>query len=159
MQTDETHQWSPPKRCHTGRFFNTPCTMPVPIQRETQSRGRVFPDSAMWCFHRACPYLVATPLLVRNSPASPRRSSGKGQDGSDPPFFAAVSASGEGGCFCRCFTVHPPLWGSLPSHLSLREGSEHGPQAGADAPEASSMKMRYPILIFAGLCCSAWGFL
>ena len=85
-----------------------PCTMHVPIQRETQSRGRVFPDSAMGCFHRACPYLVATPLLVRNSPASPRRSSGKGQDGSDPPLFAAVSARGEGGCTSRCTTAYPP---------------------------------------------------
>ena len=47
----------------------------------------------------------------------------------------------------------------LPSNLSLREGSEQGPQAGADAPEANPMKMRYSILIFAGLCCSVWGFL
>ena len=53
----------------------------------------------------------------------------------------------------------PPLWGSLPSNLSLREGSEHVRQAGADAPEARLMKWRYPILIFGGLCCSAWGFL
>ena len=53
----------------------------------------------------------------------------------------------------------PPFWGSLSSNLSLREGSEHKPQAGADAPQASPMKWRYPILIFGGLCCSAWGFL
>ena len=53
----------------------------------------------------------------------------------------------------------PPLQGSLPSSLSLRESSEHRPQAGAEALEASPMKWHYPILIFAGLCCSAWGFL
>ena len=56
-------------------------------------------------------------------------------------------------------TLPPPLWGSLPSNLSLREGSQHRPQAGADVPQASPLKMRHPILIFGGLCCSAWGFL
>ena len=56
-------------------------------------------------------------------------------------------------------TPCPPSWGSLPSKLSLREGSEHEPQAGAEAPEASPMKMRHPRLIFGGLGCSAWGFL
>ena len=75
-------------------------------------------------------------LLDSDNPASPCRYSGKGQDGSAPPFQ-----------------------GSLPSNLSLREGSEQEQQAGANAPEASPMKMRYPILIFSGLCWSAWVFL
>ena len=110
-------------------------------------------------YQRHCSYLFAATRLVRNSPAGPHRSSGKGQDGSDPPLFAAVSANGEGECTSRCTTAYPPFQGSLPSDLSLREGSGHVPQAGADAPEASPMKMRYPILISAGLCCSAWGFL
>ena len=58
---------------------------------------------------------------------------------------------------------HTPLLGpqggrSRP-HLSLREGSEKTHRRGADAPQASPMEWRYPILIFAGLCCSAWDFL
>ena len=56
-------------------------------------------------------------------------------------------------------TPCPPSWGSLPSNFSLRESSEQGRQAGADAPGASPMKIRYPILIIAGMGYSAWGFL
>ena len=53
----------------------------------------------------------------------------------------------------------PPLLGSLPSDLSLREGSEPGPLAGANAPEANPLRIRYPFLIITGFACSAWGFI
>ena len=56
-------------------------------------------------------------------------------------------------------TLPPPLWGSLPSKLSLREDSEPVRQAGADAPQASLMKWRYSFLILGGFGFSAWGFL
>ena len=52
-----------------------------------------------------------------------------------------------------------PPGGSLPSHLSLREGSEKDRNGGAHAPERGLMKWRHPILLFVGLCWSVWGFL
>ena len=48
-----------------------------------------------------------------DTPARPCRTRGAGQDGSDPPLFAASAARREGGCFgeCfhRCFPSSPPL--------------------------------------------------
>ena len=140
-------------------FCCVPCTMPVPIQPGTQTRGGVYQDSVMRCTSTIVPICLPQRGLSVIARPAPHRSSGKGQDGSAPPLFAAVSANGEGGCTSRCTSAYPPFQGSLPSDLSLREGSEHVPQAGADAPEASPMKMRYPILISGGLCCSVWGFI
>ena len=48
--------------------------------------------------HHPFSYLIATPTLACYYPASPCRTSGKGQDGSDPPFFAAGAAQGRGEC-------------------------------------------------------------
>ena len=108
-------------------------------------------------------YVAVLRLLVCHYPARSFRTRGAGRDGSDPPFFAASAARRAGVCGRVCGTVCgtpclPPL-GSLPSKLSLREGSEPEPHAAADAPEAGPMRIRYPILIFAGLACSAWGFI
>ena len=77
--------------------FNTPCTMPVPIQNAPRSEGGLGHDSAILWGSAHFVYVIAPPLLACNSPASPCRTSGKRQDGSDPPFFASVSANGEGG--------------------------------------------------------------
>ena len=41
----------------------------------------------------------------------------------------------------------------------LRPRPRTKPPAGADAPEENPMKWRYPVLIFGGFCCSAWGFI
>ena len=102
-------------------------------------------------------------MLACHYPARPYRTRGAGKDGSDPPLFAASAARREGVCYTVCYMVcykpQTPLLGSLPSNLSLREGSEPGPLAGANAPEANSLRIRYPFLIFAGLACSAWGFI
>ena len=160
MQTYETHKWSPHNRCHTGLFLLRPVHDARADAAWYADKGGSVPRLGDAVYQHHCSYLFATTRLVRNSPASPQRSSGKGQDGSDPLLFAAVSANGEGGVYQPVYhRLPPPFQGSLPSDLSLREGSEHVPQAGADAPEASPMKMRYPILISGGLCCSVWGFL
>ena len=159
MQTYETHKWSPPKRCHTGLFLLRPVYDAGADPAWYADRGGSVPRFGNAVYQHHCSYLFAATRLVRNSPASPQRSSGKGQDGSDPTLFAAVSAHVEGGVYQPVYHRLPPLLGSLPSNLSLREGSKHVPQAGADAPQASPMEWRYPILIFAGLCCSAWDFL
>ena len=48
-------------------------------------------------------------------------------------------------------TPCPPFWGSLPSNLSLREGSQHHPQAGADEPQVSLSQRRQLFLLWLGL--------
>ena len=140
-------------------FCCAPCTMPVPIQPGTQTRGGVYQDSVMRCTSTIVPiYLPQRGLSVIARPARSDPAE-KGRTGATPPFLPLYRQTGRGGCTSRCTTAYPPFQGSLPSDLSLREGSEHVPQAGADAPEASPMKMRYPILISGGLCCSVWGFI
>ena len=73
--------------------------------------------------------IVVPSPLTYYYPARPCRYRGKGQDGSDPPLFAASAAIRAGvwgrGCYMVWGTPCPPSWGSLPSKLSLREGSEH----------------------------------
>ena len=139
-------------------FCCASCTMPVPIQPGTQTRGGVHQDSVMRCTSTIVP--ICLPQRGLSVIARPARTdpAEKGRTGATPPFLPLYRQTGRGGT-SRCTTVYPPFQGSLPSDLSLREGSEHVPQAGADAPEASSMKMRYPILVSGGLCCSVWGFL
>ena len=133
--------------------------MPVPIQPGTQTRGGVYQDSVMRCTSTIVP--ICLPQRGLSVIARPARTdpAEKGRTGATPPFLPLYRQTGRGECTSRCTTAYPPFQGSLPSDLSLREGSEHVPQAGADAPEASPMKMRYPILISGGLCCSVWGFI
>ena len=140
-------------------FCCAPCTMLVPMRPGTRTRGGVYQDSVMRCTSTIVPiYLPQRGLSVIARPARTDPAE-KGRTGATPPFLPLYRQTGRGGCTSRCTTAYPPFQGSLPSDLSLREGSEHVPQAGADAPEASSMKMRYPILISGGLCCSVWGFI
>ena len=78
-------------------------------------------------FHRHFPYPIVLPWLVYYYPARPCRYRGKEKDGSDPPLFAASAAIRTGVWGRGCYRVWgipcpPPLWGSLPSKLSLREG-------------------------------------
>ena len=95
-------------------FCCAPCTMPVPIQPGTQTRGGVYQDSVMRCTSTIVPiYLPQRGLSVIARPA-PHRSSGKGQDGSDPPLFAAVSANGEGGVYQPVYHRLPPFSGVAP---------------------------------------------
>ena len=111
----------------------------------------MYQDSVMRCTSTIVPiYLPQRGLSVIARPARTDPAE-KGRTGATPPFLPLYRQTGRGGCTSRCTTAYPPFQGSLPSDLSLREGSEHVPQAGADAPEASPMKMRYPILISGGL--------
>ena len=131
----------------------------VPEQPVTRSRGGVLQELVMrrYTFHISI--LLYRSCLLATTRPDRGRTRGAGKDGSDPPFFAVSPANRAGGCYRGCYTPCPPLMGSLPSDLSLREGSEHEPQTGAEAPEACPMKMRYPILIIGGLGCSAWFFI
>ena len=58
-------------------------------------------------------------VVVRVSPPRPadtNRASGEGEDGSDPPFFAAGAARLRGGCGTRCTTwctTLPPAVGGV----------------------------------------------
>ena len=149
----------PPRGAIQDGFYCAPCTMLVPIQPGTQTRGGVYQDSVMRCTSTIFPiYLPQRGLSVIARPARSDPAE-KGRTGATSPFLPLYRQTERGGVPAGVPPPTPPFQGSLPSHLSLREGSEHVPQAGADAPEASPMKWRFPILISAGLCCSAWGFL
>ena len=55
-------------------------------------------------------------LVFPPRPADPNRASGEGEDGSDPPFFAAGAARLRGGCGTRCTTwctTLPPAVGGV----------------------------------------------
>ena len=110
-------------------------------------------NTAHFAISLPCRHLAALARPARTDPAE------KGRTGATPLFCRCIGKRGGGVCNRVCNNPPPLFQGSLPSDLSLREGSGHGTQAGADAPEASPMKMRYPILISGGLCCSAWGFI
>ena len=82
----------------------------------------------------------------------------------DPPFFAAGAARSGGGMFQAMFhTLYPPFGGRFrpiyPCGKASAKPPNTNPQRAQNAPEASNMKWRYPVLIFGGLCCSAWGFI
>ena len=114
MQTYETHQWSPPKRCHTGRFLLRPVYDARADPAWYADKGGSVPRFGDAVYQHHFSYLFAATRLVRNSPASTHRSSGKGQDGSDPPLFAAVSANGEGGVYQPVYHRLPPFSGVAP---------------------------------------------
>ena len=94
--------------------------------------------------HHPFPHLIATPTLACYYPASPRRSSGKGQDGSAPPFWGSLpSFLSYMGCkslilmnqqnigFYRCPQICPnPVNPRLPPSASWRH-QEKLPQAGS----------------------------
>ena len=73
-------------------------------------------------------------------PDSPRRASGEGLYGSDPPFLTAGAVSRGGGCLgTRCLGTRvrqspPSPWGSLPS-VFIPAGRLPGPLAGRDDDE------------------------
>ena len=127
----------PPRGAIQDGFCCAPCTMLVPIQPGTQTRGGVYQDSVMRCTNTIFPiYLPQRGLSVIARPARSDPAE-KGRTGATPPFLPLYRQTGRGVCNRVCNNPTPLFQGSLPSHLSLREGSGHGPQAGADAPEAS----------------------
>ena len=99
-------------------------------------RGRVSTDAA--------PLSAGFARAFGARPDSPSRASGEGLDGSDPPFLTAGAVS-RGvsvytGVYPSVYNPPPSPWGSLPSYLSLREGSEpdtrDGPISPAEARDA-----------------------
>ena len=69
--------------------------------------------------HAARRFFAVVVRVSRSGPSAPNRASGEGEDGSDPPIFAAGAARLSGGCGTRCTTrcptPHPPFGRSLPS--------------------------------------------
>ena len=134
--------------------------MLVPMRPGTRTRGGVYQDSVMRCASTIVPiYLPQRGLSVIARPARTDPAE-KGRTGATPPFLPLYRQTGRGGCTSRCTTAYPPPFrGRSRPIYPYGKVPNRDPQAGADAPEASPMEWRYPILIFAGLCCSAWGFI
>ena len=99
-------------------FFNTPCTMPVPIQNAPRSEGGVGHDSAILWGSAHFVYVIAAPLLACNSPASPRPIQRKRAGRERPPLFCrCIGKRGGGvGAGFGALPTHPLFWGSLPSN-------------------------------------------
>ena len=135
----------------------------LPDHRATNIRGGMGHKSAGGCSTAIFLTLLYHSSLDATTKPDRADTAEKGKTEATPPFLPLVRQSGlgfgAGGVTGFGAYPAPPSWGSLPFKLSLREGSEHRRQAGADAPQESPMKWRYSILIFGGLCCSAWGFL
>ena len=55
-------------------------------------------------YHHPTAYTAVFVLAFGAKPDSPRRASGEGLDGSDPPFLTAGAVSRVGGCTTRCTT-------------------------------------------------------
>ena len=106
-------------------FLYDSCTMPVPIQSVARSEGGLQQDSAMVCNTTLYPYVIVSFMLVSDSPAGQRPIQRKRAGRERPPLFCRCIGTG-GGVVCNrvCNITHPPFGGSLPSDLSLREGSE-----------------------------------
>ena len=127
-------------------------------------RGGVQHGSAMLCYrvHFAislpCRYLAAIDRPDRAAPAV------KGRTGATPPFLPLVRHGGGGFATGFATSPTPPFWGVAPvpffpaGRLRARLRTQT-PSEAQNAPEASTMKMRYPVLIVSGVLCSAWGFL
>ena len=104
-------------------FLCLPCTVPVPIFFATNAKGRLWQESAFICGTTHFVYVIAPPLLVCINPASPRTIKRKMAGRERPPLFCRSSGK-QGRGFVAEFVAYPapPLGGSLPSKLSLREG-------------------------------------
>ena len=149
----------PPRGAIQDGFCCAPCTMLVPIQPGTQTRGGVYQDSVMRCTSTIVPiYLPQRGLSVIARPARTDPVE-KGRTGATPPFLPLYRQTGRGGVPAGVPPPTPLFRGRSRPIYPYGKVPNRDPQAGADAPQASPMKMRYPILIIGGLCCSAWGFI
>ena len=114
MQTYETHKWSPHKRCHTGLFLLRLVHDARADVAWYADKGGSVPRFGDAVYQHHCSYLFAATRLVRNSPASPQRSSGKGQDGSDPPLFCRCIGKRGRGVYQPVYHRLPPPFGVAP---------------------------------------------
>ena len=60
-------------------------------------------------------------------------------------------------------TLYPPFGGRFrpiyPCGKASDKAPNTNPQLARNSPQENPMKWRVPVLIFGGLCCSAWGFI
>ncbi len=123
----------------------------LPDHRATNIRGGMGHKSAGGCSTA----IFLTLLYHRRLPATTRPDRAdtgeKGKTEATPPFLPLVRQTGRGfgagGVTWFGAYPAPPLWGSLPSKLSLREGSQHpipssegfyGPVLAVKGPQAAS---------------------
>ena len=128
----------------------------------TETMGGVWQEMALFCGSTYFPMLLCCGCLSTTTRPDRAALAVRGRKGATPPFLPLERQTVRGGVawYVAPNVAYPaPPLGSLPSNLSLREGSDPEPQVVADEPEASPMRGRYPFLIVGGLACSAWGFI
>ena len=135
----------------------------LPDHRAPNIRGGMGHKSAGGCSNAIILILLCCRRLPTTTRPDRADTAENGRTEATPPFLPLYRQTGRGfvAGFVTWYGAYPapPLWGSLPSKLSLREDSEPERQSGADAPQESLMKWRYSFLILGGLGFSAWGFL
>ena len=91
-------------------FCCASCTMPVPMQPGTQTRGGVYQDSVMRCTSTIVPiYLPQRGLSVIARPARTDPAE-KGRTGATPPFLPLYRQAGRGGGVPAGVPPPPPLF-------------------------------------------------
>ena len=56
-------------------------------------------------------------------------------------------------------SMPPPFGGRYRPIYPCWKASATDPKRAPNAPQENPLKWRYPVLIFGGICCSAWGFI
>ena len=99
-------------------------------QLGTESEGGVFQETAVGCSIASFLTLLYSSSLDATAKPDCTAPGVRGRTGATPPFLPLVRQTGRGGVpggVPEGVPPPPPLLGSLPSDLSLREGSEHKP--------------------------------
>ena len=114
-------------------------------------------------YHTPIHFFAVVVRFFRPGPDDPNRASGEGEDGSDPPPFFTAGAAGRGGVshpvYHRVYHTPPPSWGSLPSYVSLQEGSPARTRAGRRDPPSGAMidRLLRALLVIGGVSAAcAW---
>ena len=98
-----------------------------------QSEGGVSQKPVGGVSHHAFPVCAGPVRFFRARPDDPRRASGEGLDGSDPPFLTAGAVSRVGGYHTGAharYHTHPPAFVGVAPVVCIPAGRLPGPRAG-----------------------------
>ena len=114
-----------------------------PFQGRAQGRRNGTRTWGGGVYHHPTAYTAGFVRAFGATPDSPSRASGDGLDGSDPPLFDRWRGQSRGGVYHPVYHRvyhHPSPWGSLPSYVSLQEGSQADARGGRSAPPRRAMR-------------------
>ena len=126
--------------------------------------GAMFHESGVGCSKPH--FAISLPgshlaVVDRQASAAPAGTSGTE---ATPPLLPLVRHAVGGACSRPCsIPCTPPLGVAsvqfIPAGRLRTKPPNTNPQLARNSPKENPMKWRYPVLIFGGVCCSAWGFI